>query len=665
MDAHARTLFTKAAELGIDTAFFDGQGRPHLSDPEALARLIAAMPPPVQQHLLSGPVVVRAGHAARSELLADAALPLRWRIVTTDGVVAAGEARERVVNWPAGITVGIYGLQLTDAASVREEVPFIVAPAGAFQGRFARSWLLAVQLYSIRSSRNWGIGDFTDLEEIIELASCWGADGVGLNPLHVLFAERPDDCSPYSPNSRLFLNALYIDVEAIEEFPVAHALEYRDALAKPRQGNFIDYVAIAELKWRALRAAFEHFTATASAERFAAFAAFRETHGATLIRFACFEVLRCRFKTPWWEWPEAWRAPDDARCAALRDGSDAAEVEFVAFTQWIADQQLRRCCDRAARLGMQVGLYLDVAVGVQPDGFDAWNEQAAISRELSVGAPPDALNTAGQNWGLAGFNAAGLQARAYRPFRDMLSATMRYAGAVRLDHILGLQRLYLVPHGFTARDGAYVQMPLQALLAIVTQESVAARCIVIGEDLGTVPDGFREKIAEWGIWSYRVMLFERDHHGRFSGLDRYADNSLVTFNTHDLASFAGWHGASDLELKRQLGIDPGESDEARRHAHQMFSDALREQGIERNDFLGAVTFLSRTRSRLLAVALDDLLAVPDQPNVPGTIHDHPNWRRRLPVMLADIPAMLDTAALEDALGIRRSSRPNCSSENPD
>ena len=192
-----------------------------------------------------------------------------------------------------------------------------------------------------------------------------------------------------------------------------------------------------------------------------------------LSRFACFEALRHKFNKPWWEWPEAWRQPDDAKCAELRKGADAAEIEFVEFVQWTADRQLAAAKDRADRLGMKVGLYLDVAVGVQSDGFDAWNEQVAISRHLGVGAPPDPLNTAGQSWGLAGFNATGLEQKSFEPYREMLRASMRHAGAIRLDHVLGLKRLYLVPQGFGAADGVYVQMPFEALLAATAQESVA------------------------------------------------------------------------------------------------------------------------------------------------------------------------------------------------
>jgi 4-alpha-glucanotransferase len=302
---------------------------------------------------------------------------------------------------------------------------------------------------------------------------------------------------------------------------------------------------------------------------------------------------------------------------------------------------------------MKVGLYLDVAVGVQADGFDAWNEQIAISRHLGVGAPPDPLNTAGQSWGLAGFNAAGLEQQSFAPFADMLRAAMRHAGAIRLDHVLGLKRLYLVPHGFSPADGVYVQMPFEALLAVTAQESVASRCVVIGEDLGTVPEGFREQMAEWGIWSYKVMMFERDDDGRFQGIDYYPGNALITFNTHDLSTYAGWRSFSDLKLKRSLGIDPGESDDARWHALAMLDDVLRHHAIDQHDLYAVVGFLARTRSRLLTVSLEDLLGVVDQPNIPGTVDEHPNWRQRLPVTLEEMAGAIDMPALEAATRERR------------
>ncbi len=645
-------LFAKARELGIQTEFLDGRGQRHVTDAAALKIILDALPAPVPYRLLAGPVVIRAGRPARTELKAAATLPLRWKIVAGAKTIAEGTTRQPAIAWPPGLPEGSYRLHLRDAASVTEEAPLMVAPPRAFGGDFDRGWLLAVQLYGIRSARNWGIGDFTDLEGLVELAGGLGADGIGLNPLHALFDDRPADCSPYSPNSRLFLNPLYIDVEKILEYPPRASGDSKDTLARLRASDIVDYAGVAELKWRALRAAFDVFKRDPKGPRRRDFEKFRSEHGQRLSRFACFEALRHKFNRPWWDWPEQWQQPDQAKCADLREGPDGAEIEFVEFVQWIADRQLQACQNRARKLGMKVGLYLDVAVGVQSDGFDAWNEQTAISRHLGVGAPPDPLNLAGQSWGLAGFNAAGLEIQSFEPYREMLRASMRHAGAIRLDHVLGLKRLYLVPQGFGADNGVYVQMPFEALLAATAQESVAHRCVVIGEDLGTVPEGFREKMADWGIWSYKVMMFERDDQGRFRGIDHYASDALVTFNTHDLSSYAGWRSFGDLKLKRSLGIDPGETDDARWQALTMLSEVLRHHGIDRHDLYAVAGFLARTKSRLLAISLEDLLGVVDQPNIPGTVNEHPNWRQRLPLALEQIASTIDVVALKSLTDAR-------------
>ncbi|QDM16160.1 4-alpha-glucanotransferase [Tardiphaga sp. vice352] len=639
-------LFTKAAELGIQTGFHDGQGHWHTTDEAALKIILDAMPVRTQHRFLTGPVVVRAEQAERTFLTDAASFPLKWEIIDGVKVLAEGETADRSILWPLDLPVGVWRVRLTDASLFSEEAPVIVAPAKAFPGEFERSWILAVQLYGLRSERNWGIGDFTDLQRLIEMAASLGAGGVGLNPLHALFDDRPAECSPYSPNSRLFLNPLYIDVEALHEFA---ATDSGDTLARLRASPQVEYAAVAAAKSEAMRAAFEIFNADPASPRQVAFAAFRAERAPLLTRFACFEMLRHKYQSAWWDWPEEFQHPDDDQCARLRAGHDAKEVAYIEYVQWNADLQLKACHDLTARLGMKVGLYLDVAVGVQSGGFDAWNEQVAVSRHLSIGAPPDLLQPAGQNWGLAGFNGAGLETNSFVPFKDMLRASMRYAGAIRLDHVLGLNRLYVVPHGYSAANGAYVKMPLQALLAVTAQESVANHCVVIGEDLGTVPDGFRDELADWGVWSYLVMMFERDSHAAFRDLGHYATNALVTFNTHDLPTFAGWRSYADLVLKRSLGIDPGESDDARRYAIEKLGDILRQHGIDHADLDGVIRFLSLTSTRMLAIGLEDLLGVVDQPNIPGTIDEHPNWRQRLPVAVDEIAEVIDAGALRSAL----------------
>ncbi|MDB5618303.1 4-alpha-glucanotransferase [Tardiphaga sp.] len=642
-------VFTKAEELGIQTGFHDGQGHWHTTDAAALKIILDAIPARTRHRFISGTVVVRAGQAERTYLTEAARFPLKWEIVDGARVLAEGETGDRSILWPLDLPIGVWRLRLTDASLFSEEAALIVTPAKAFPGAFDRSWILAVQLYGLRSERNWGMGDFTDLQTLIAMAADIGAAGIGLNPLHALFDDRPAECSPYSPNSRLFLNPLYIDVEVLPEFVASNN---GDRLAGLRASRFVDYVEVAAAKTAALRAAFEIFNADPASTRQIAFAAFRAERAPLLTRFACFEMLRHKLQTAWWDWPAEFQHPDDEQCARLRAGHDAKEVAFIEYVQWNADLQLKACHELTAKLGMKVGLYLDVAVGVQSGGFDAWNEQVAVSRHLSIGAPPDALQPAGQNWGLAGFNGAGLETTSFAPYKAMLRASMRYAGAVRLDHVLGLNRLYVVPHDYAADNGAYVKMPLQALLAVTAQESVANNCVVIGEDLGTVPDGFRDELGGWGIWSYLVMMFERDDRGAFRDVDQYATNALVTFNTHDLPTLAGWRSYADLVMKRGLGIDPGESDDARRYAIEKLGDALRQHGIENADLYGVLRFLSLTSTRMLAVAMEDLLGVIDQPNIPGTIDEHPNWRQRLPVTVEAIADAIDVNALRDATGDR-------------
>jgi 4-alpha-glucanotransferase len=651
-------LIARAKHLGIETDFFDAQGHAHSANPAALEAILATFARPAEHRFLPLPLAMRMGQPSPMEF-EGAVLPIDWAI-RHDGedggqALACGQFQHRPMVWPRDIEPGVYRLSLVDAAGDRDEGMLAVSPDRAFAGYFDRVWVLTIQLYSLRSASNWGIGDFTDLRSMIRLAARAGAAGVGLNPLHALFDNHPADCSPYSPNSRLFLNPLYIDLGELPHLPDSFLADHSDRLDALRRTEIVDYTAVADLKWLALRSAFERFSTQAASVDLQDFGKFRLERGQNLLRFACFEFLRHRFDGPWWEWPVEWRAPDNARLEALRNGADASDIAYVEFTQWLADRQLRRCRDLAAELEMPIGLYLDVAVGVKADGFDAWNEQQVISRHASVGAPPDPLNTAGQNWGLAGFNAAGLEQTLFRPYRDMIEASMRYAGAIRLDHVLGLQRLYLVPSGFSAKQGVYVQMPFDALLAVTAMESQKHQCIVIGEDLGTVPEGFSDRLADYGIWSYRVMMFEREHDGSFRSPEHYAGNALVTFNTHDLPAFAGWKRGYDLTTKWALGIDPGETDEQRRWALASLGTAVH-KAVEETSFDDVLGFLGRAPSRILAVAVEDLQQVLDQPNIPGTIDEHPNWRRKLPATIETFAAELDIPRLRGILSERMPNR---------
>ena len=504
-------------------------------------------------------------------------------------------------------------------------------PLRAFQGE-GRHWGLAVQLYSLRSARDEGIGDFTDLKQLIDIAAANGAAAIALNPLHALFPDRPQDASPYAPNSRLFLNVLAVDVAALPEAG--------DDVAAPRarDPDLIDYVAVGKRKLAALRAAYEKFRDRPGKARRDDFDAFRADRGETLLRFSCFEVLREKFAgKPWRDWPSPWDCPDVAALEKFRtDNRDACE--FHEYMQWNADRQLGECKEAARKAGMAIGLYIDLAVGIHPDGADAWSNQHSVLSGVSVGAPPDELNISGQDWGLAPFNPASLPDNDFSALRQLLRAIMCHAGAIRIDHVLGLNRTYMIPRGMGAQDGTYVKFPFEALLRVIAEESNKARCTVIGEDLGTVPGGFRETLARYGVWGYRVMLFERDQTGSFKAPETYPSDALAAFNTHDLPTLRGWLTGHDLRVKRGLGLDPGETDVQRREALDKLRWFIGERAGEyRDDELAAVVkLLGDTPSKLVVVSIEDILDIADQPNIPGTVDQHPNWRQRLPVSVEDL-----------------------------
>jgi 4-alpha-glucanotransferase len=589
-------ILEQAAKWGVETSYYDGLGRLRQVEPSVLARILEAISAP-------GNDPHRSNRPAEPD---------------PDGVVTAFQGTPTLPQ---------------------------------------RSWAIAVQLYGIRSSRNWGHGDFTDLAHLIDIASELGAAGLGLNPLHALFDDRAEEASPYFPSSRLFLNPLYIDVEAVPEFPHDAMADFGAPIAELRQRDLVDYTAVARWKSTALRLAFEGFRERGDPDRQRQFDDFKDARGPLLQAYAAFEFLRRRFAKPWWEWPAEFHKPDPQALNQLHS-TDPRELDYYAFVQWIANQQLSACRTKAGDVGMPIGLYLDVAVGVRSDGFDAWSNQEFILPSLEIGAPPDQLNTEGQRWGLAGVNPASLIDGGCEPYRQVLRASMQYAGAIRIDHILGLKRFYLIPLGMRADQGAYVRFPFEALLAAAAEESVANKCIVIGEDLGTVPPGFQDMLARYGIWSFQVMLFQRAADGGFIAPEHYRKNALVTFATHDLPTFAGWLSGHDLAVKRGLGLDPGESDSERMAAKEALGRAMAWRGLPGTDWLSATRFLADTPSRLLLVSLEDAVGDVNQVNLPGTIDEHPNWRRRVPVQLEGLlqsSALPAVAAVMDTRG-RRSGR---------
>jgi len=648
-----------AAKLGVETCYTDALGTRRQVAGDDLRRIVEAITghSPDAGRGSSVWVLRERETAFRSGLDGDG--ELAWVLESDAGPVGAGVSSDGWIRLDAPVRHGVYRLRaaLAGDGPMRDRGVVVVTPGRAYRPVFLngehRVWVLAVQLYGMRSDRDWGHGDFGSLLRLVDIAADHGAAGIGLNPLHMLYPDRPEQCSPYAPNSRLFLNPLYIDVEAVPEYrdiPKPPSAEIHRLRAAP----MIDYAGVGIAKMAALRACHAAFARGTDLARRRDFDAFRQEQGELLERFAAFETLRSRHGGPWWNWPEEMRRPQQEVLDSVRKEA-GEDMDFHCFLQWIADRQLEACAARAAERGMPVGLYLDMAVGVEPGGFDVWCEQDAILQGLAIGAPPDILNPAGQNWGLASFNPDALARSGFHMLRETLRAVMRHAGAIRIDHVLGLNRFFLMPAHEDARHGAYVRFPLEAMLATIALESVRAECLVVGEDLGTVPEGFRERMAEWGVWGYRLMMFERRHDGAFIGSEHYPREALVAFNTHDLPTFQGWMTGRDFEVRAALGIDPGETPQDREQARAALRAALPDaEAQDENLFEAVVRFLARSPSGILAVAVEDVMGQVEQVNLPGTTTEHPNWRRRWPVTLERLAHAGALATLADVL--RREAR---------
>lgn len=521
-------------------------------------------------------------------------------------------------------------------------------PDGLQQGR---AWGITCQLYGLRSSRNAGIGDFEDLARMAEIAAGAGADFIGVNPLHALFLSAPEACSPYSPSSRRFLNPLYI---ALDQMGAEIAPKLTDS-----HSSLIDYRAIGRQKRDALIARYRDLGEKAfdlsAAESFEEFAADR---GAALRSFAMFEALSQRIVTEggpagWHGWPEAFKNPASTEVQEFTQQHEA-DIRFHMWLQWIADMQLAEAQQRALAAGMRIGLYLDIAVGVSPDGAETWMDRTAVVPGVRIGSPPDPFNDRGQDWGLAPLSPTALRERDGAGFVSVIDAAMRHAGAVRIDHVMGLMRLYWIPEGSVAADGAYVHYPLDDLLHQLSQASHRHHSVVIGEDLGTVPPGFRDILRNTEIQGYRVLYFERDGNA-FRAPESYLREALACVSTHDLPTLRGWWNGSDIEIRERAGVCSSEAAAgwrtlraeerrallARLVASGLVHDSAISPSTAAGDLPGEVCaavhrMLAQTPSRLVAVQLEDLAGITVQANLPGTIDEHPNWRCRLECDLEEL-----------------------------
>jgi 4-alpha-glucanotransferase len=600
-----------------------------------------------------------------------------WRIVS--------EAAKRGVLQAIGISCGTEEEIRTSLAAAPSQTFAMSAPRDArcfVPGWLeeGRAWGLTCQLYGVRSARNWGIGDFEDLAALAELAAGAGADFIGVNPLHALFLAEPGRFSPYSPSDRRFLNPLYIAVDRLGTDGAAEP----DGVAAARASELIDYPLVARLKRKALEHRFSDFCErdlVPLTDRGIAFKTFCSERGAALKAFALYEALfealvSRGYSSGWHSWPDEYRSPESGVVRNF-EKANAARVLFYMWLQWIADEQLKDAQRRALAAGMRIGLFLDLAVGVVPDGAATWADRDLVIPGAQIGSPPDPFNQRGQNWGLAPLSPAALRERNLEPFHAVIADVMRHAGAIRIDHAMGLMRLYWIPSNASAADGAYVRYPMPEMIRQLALTSVANRALVIGEDLGTVPPGLRQVMRDAEIQGYRVLYFERRKQQQFRAPASYPREACACISTHDLPTLSGWWLGRDIDVREQLGLLDGEGVahqrlERERDRHLLLA-ALAEarllptgigrvvkgqEPLPRELPPEAATdvhlFLARSPSRLMAVQLEDLAGAVEQANLPGTLDQYPNWRRKLPVKLDEIAA---TTLFKEITGAVARERP--------
>lgn len=573
---------------------------------------------------------------------------------------------------------------------------FSVSDAVADSGRhgshgFARTdppackpWGLAAQLYSLRRPQGWGVGDFTALEMLAQSGAAHGASALAISPVHAMFSADPGRFSPYGPSSRLFLNVLHIDpagvlgedalAQALRELPGSEA-----AAARLDARPLIDWPAAARLKLAVLRQLFAVFRRGHHAQT--AFEDFCKAGGQALEDHARYEALDAwlrRQQGPanqgdWRKWPAAYRDPRAATVQAFA-GTHAENVAFHRFLQWQAALGLQGAQAAARDGGMAIGIIADLAVGADPGGSQAWGLQAGMLQGLNVGAPPDLLAPQGQDWGLGALSPSTMRAQGFAPWLDMLRANMRAVGGIRIDHVLGLMRLWLVPQGRPSSEGAYLHYPLDDMLRLTALESVRHRAIVIGEDLGTVPAGFSDKLAGMGVLGIRALWFQREYaqHGQpFMPASAWPADAMATTSTHDLATLQGWWTGRDIDWRQRLGLLADDDAALQRTARAADRQALA-RAVQDDDARGenagpdsanvdagadgaplddTIAFVGKTPAALVMVPLEDVLGMAEQPNLPGTTDVHPNWQQRLREnagTLLDGPAASRRLAVLDA-----------------
>ncbi|HZR37380.1 MAG TPA: 4-alpha-glucanotransferase [Nevskia sp.] len=687
-------LHELAHAAGLAPHWSDYRGQQREVSPDSLRRLLAALELPADSEAQMRDSRRRleaesAQDAAPELLIGDAGLPTPLpriragtaRLEREDGSVedlrlvrdGHGQALLPALDQP-----GYYRLHADEQVLNLAVTPPRCYEAAATGGG-AKLWGIAAQMYGLRQPGDGGIGNFTALAALLREAAGHGADAVAISPIHALFSADVGHYSPYSPSSRLFLNVLHGDPAAVfgteRVAGIAERLNLLEAMRGFEGAALIDWPAAAAAKLSVLQALYaeEALRIEAGADPLSReYQVFMRTAGMRLREHACFEALHAAALKEdgrnwhWRSWPAGWRDPGSAEVAAFA-ALHPQEIGFHMFLQWLADRGLRQARQQADAAGMRIGLIADLAVGTSSGGSHVWSRQDDVLVSLGIGAPPDELNGLGQDWGLTAFSPRALRRHGYAPFIETLRASLRHARGLRIDHILGLSRLWLIPEGAAPTEGAYLSYPLHDLLRLLALESWRHRAVIIGEDLGTIPDGFRQRLAGAGILGMQLLWFERDH-GYFIDPSRWSAQAMASTSTHDLPTVAGWWRECDLDWRCRLGLFPPGTTEAsergqRARDRRALWGACTHAGVTAAPMPphdqpetvvdAALEFVARSPSPLMVAPLDDLLGLDQQANIPGTVDGHPNWRRRLP----DTPeAVLRAPAARRRLGRIKAAR---------
>jgi 4-alpha-glucanotransferase len=692
-----------ARKAGIATRWEDFRGDPHEVAPDTLRRLLSALDLPCDttddiaesgQRLAGAertgalPPMITADAGAPVALHAALASPGTAYAIELEG---GGRLQGRLepldadgASLPAIEAPGYHRLRLGDSETLLAVAPRRCPGVQDVCGRVARKpWALATQLYGLVRPGDGGIGTYGALADLVTRVARQGAAALAVSPVHAMFSAEPAHRSPYSPSSRLLLNVLHIDPgEAFGALAAAarETLGLGGTVARLEAMPLIDWRQAGAARLAVLRHLFEHVLDRDEALQ-ASFQSWRDAAGTTVEDHARFEALHAHFLASgtwsWRNWPASYRDPRSAAVAEFAR-EHRTTVRFHAFAQWLAARGLGGAQAQALAAGMPIGLITDLAIGSDPNGSHVWSRQHETLVGASIGAPPDPLAMQGQAWGLASLSPTAMRDTGFSAFIELLRANMAHAGGVRIDHVMGLKRLWLVPDGASPLDGAYLEYPCADLLRLVALEAHRHRCVVIGEDLGTVPAGFGDTLADRGVLGMGVLWFERDSDGGFLPAARWRQQAIAMTTTHDLPTAAGWWLGRDIEVRAGLGLDAEEalaSQRAQRErervaiwaavhdggagaAHDSDSHADRPlpcpaSGATAEFVDAAVAHVGRTPAALAVVPLEDILGITDAPNVPGTTDEQPNWRRRLP---ADLDTLLDSEPARRRIGLLDQAR---------